>query len=47
MADLTVLSTDDTTVPVEQIGGTESLLTRVGGRVVHAAGAVRDLENMR
>jgi hypothetical protein len=37
-ADLAVLSKDYMTVPVDQIGGTESLLTMVGGKVVYAAG---------
>ncbi len=46
-ADLAVLSSDYMTVPVEQIGGIESLLTMVGGRVVYAAGSFRGLENMR
>ena len=45
-ADLAVLSGDYMTVPVEQVGGIESLLTLVGGHVVCAAGSVRDLENM-
>ncbi len=46
-ADLAVLSSDYMTVPIEQIGGIESLLTMVGGRVVYAAGSFRDLEYMR
>jgi predicted amidohydrolase YtcJ len=37
LADLAVLSKDYMTVPVDQIGGIESLLTMVGGRVVYAA----------
>jgi predicted amidohydrolase YtcJ len=37
-ADLAVLTKDYMTVPVEQIGGIESLLTMVGGKVVYAAG---------
>jgi predicted amidohydrolase YtcJ len=37
-ADLAVLSRDYLTVPVEQIGGIESVLTMVGGKVVYAAG---------
>ena len=45
--DLAVLSSDYMTVPVGQIGGIESLLTMVGGRVVYAAGSFGDLENMR
>jgi len=38
-ADLAVLSEDYFEVPVERIRGIESLLTLVGGRVVHAAAA--------
>jgi len=38
LADLAVLSKDYMTVPVEQIGGIESLLTMVDGKVVYAAG---------
>ncbi|MBI4886848.1 MAG: amidohydrolase [Acidobacteria bacterium] len=37
-ADLAVLSADYLTVPVAQIGGIESVLTMVAGRVVYAAG---------
>ena len=37
-ADLAVLSKDYMTVPVEQVGGIESVLTMVGGKVVYAAG---------
>jgi len=37
-ADLAVLSRDYMTIPVEEIGGLESLLTIVGGRIVYAAG---------
>ena len=37
-ADLAVLSKDYLTVPVDQIGGIESLLTMVGGKIVYAAG---------
>jgi predicted amidohydrolase YtcJ len=36
LADLAVLSKDYLTVPVEEIGSITSLLTMVGGRVVHA-----------
>jgi predicted amidohydrolase YtcJ len=36
LADLAVLSADYLTVPVEQIGAIHSVLTMVGGRVVHA-----------
>jgi predicted amidohydrolase YtcJ len=38
LADLTVLSADYLTVPEEEIRGIESLLTIVGGRVVHGSG---------
>ncbi len=38
LADLAVLNKDYLTVPVEEIGSIESLLTMVGGRVVYAAG---------
>ncbi len=37
LADFAVLSQDYFTVPTEQIGRTESMLTVVGGRIVHAA----------
>src|SRR3989442_5538312 len=37
-ADLAVLSKDYMTVPVDEIGTIESLLTMVGGKVVYAAG---------
>ncbi len=37
-ADLAVLSKDYMTVPVNQIGSIESLLTMVGGKIVYAAG---------
>jgi predicted amidohydrolase YtcJ len=35
LADLAVLSKDYLTVPVEQVGTIESVLTMVGGRIVH------------
>src|SRR6185295_17926685 len=38
LADLAVLSKDYMTVPVEQIGGIESVLTMTGGKIVYAAG---------
>jgi predicted amidohydrolase YtcJ len=44
LADLAVLSRDYLSVPVEQIGGTVSLLTMVGGRIVHADGPYAALE---
>jgi predicted amidohydrolase YtcJ len=40
-ADLAVLSKDYMTVPVEQIGGIESLLTMMGGKIVYAAAPYR------
>jgi predicted amidohydrolase YtcJ len=45
LADLAVLSKDYMTVPVDQIGGIESVLTMVGGRVVHAAGPFAQVLN--
>jgi hypothetical protein len=44
LADLAVLSADYLTVPVDEIGGIESLLTMVGGRVVYGVGPFRQLE---
>ena len=41
LADLAVLSKDYMTVPVDQIGSIESLLTMVGGKIVYAAGPYR------
>jgi predicted amidohydrolase YtcJ len=38
LADLAVLSRDYLTVPVQDIGAIHSLLTMVGGRIVHADG---------
>ncbi len=38
LADLAVLSQDYLTVPVQDIGAIHSLLTMVGGRIVHAEG---------
>jgi predicted amidohydrolase YtcJ len=37
LADLAVLSDDYMTIPVEKIGGLQSVLTMLGGRVVYAA----------
>jgi predicted amidohydrolase YtcJ len=42
LADFAVLDRDFMSVPVEQIGGTASLLTVVGGKVVYAAGVFAD-----
>jgi predicted amidohydrolase YtcJ len=46
-ADLAVLSKDYLTVPVDQVGGIESLLTMVGGEVVYASGPFTALERTR
>jgi predicted amidohydrolase YtcJ len=43
-ADLAVLSRDYMTVPTAEIGGIESLLTMVGGRIVYAAGSYTHLK---
>jgi predicted amidohydrolase YtcJ len=45
LADLAVLSADYLTVPTEQVGDLESLLTLLGGDVVYAAGEFAVLEN--
>ncbi len=44
LADLAVLSKDFMTVPVQEIGGIESVLTMVGGKVVYAAGPYQQFE---
>jgi len=44
LADLAVLSKDYMTAPVDQIGGIESLMTMVGGKIVYAAGPYQKLE---
>jgi predicted amidohydrolase YtcJ len=44
LADLAVLSKDYLTVPVDQVGSIESVLTMVGGRIVYAAAPYRQLE---
>jgi len=44
LADLAVLGRDYLSVPIEQIGGTVSLLTMVGGRIVYADGPYAALE---
>jgi predicted amidohydrolase YtcJ len=46
-ADLAVLSKDYMTAPVDQVGGIESLLTMVGGRIVYAAGPYAALDSNR
>jgi predicted amidohydrolase YtcJ len=45
LADLAVLTKDYMTVPVEEVGGIESLLTLVGGKVVYAAGPFAQFED--
>ena len=47
LADLAVLSRDYLTVPTDEIGSIESLLTMVGGKVVFAAGAFSAFEEKR
>lgn len=47
LADLAVLSQDYMTVPVDQVGTTESLLTMVGGKIVYAAGPYAQFEDKR
>src|SRR5712675_2164381 len=44
LADLAVLGRDYLSVPIERIGGTVSLLTMVGGRIVYADGPYAALE---
>jgi len=44
LADLAVLTKDYMTVPVDQVGGIESLLTMVSGKVVYAAGPYQPME---
>ncbi len=44
LADLAVLSGDYLTVPADQIGRIESVLTMVGGKIVYAAGPWEKLE---
>ncbi len=47
LADLAVLSKDYMTVPVEQLGGIESVLTMLGGKIVYAAGPFSSFEDRR
>jgi predicted amidohydrolase YtcJ len=47
LADLAVLTGDFMTVPAGEIGGIESLLTMVGGRIVFAAGPYAAMEEPR
>jgi len=44
LADLAVLSKDYLTVPVDQIGGIESVMTMVGGKIVYATGPYQTLD---
>jgi predicted amidohydrolase YtcJ len=44
LADLAVLTKNYMTVPADQIGSIESLLTMVGGKIVYAAGPYKSLE---
>jgi predicted amidohydrolase YtcJ len=44
LADLAVLAQDYMTMPIGEIGGLESVLTMVGGRIVYAAGPYAALE---
>jgi predicted amidohydrolase YtcJ len=47
LADLAVLSKDYLTAPVDEVGGIESLLTMVGGKIVYAAGPYAQFEDQR
>ena len=47
VADLAVLSMDYMTVPIDQVGRIESLLTMVGGKIVYGAGSYQPLESAR
>jgi predicted amidohydrolase YtcJ len=47
LADLAVLTKDYMTVPVDQIGGIESVLTMVGGKIVYAAGPFAETPQTR
>jgi len=40
LADVAVLSADLFTVPVEQLPGRKSVLTMVGGKIVHDSGVI-------
>jgi predicted amidohydrolase YtcJ len=46
LADLAVLTTDYLTVPVADVGGIESVLTMVGGKIVYAAGPFAQYDTM-
>jgi predicted amidohydrolase YtcJ len=45
LADLAVLSDDYLTVPLDEVGNIESVLTLLGGEIVYAAGDLAVLEN--
>ena len=47
LADLAVLTKDYMTVPAGEVGGIESLLTMVGGKIVYAAGPYARFEDAR
>jgi predicted amidohydrolase YtcJ len=47
LADLAVLTEDIMAAPAGEIGGTESMLTMVGGRIVYGAGPYAALEGRR
>jgi predicted amidohydrolase YtcJ len=47
LADLAVLSKDYLTVPVDQVGMIESVLTIVGGKVVYAAESFKQYDDIR
>jgi predicted amidohydrolase YtcJ len=47
LADLAVLTKDYMTVPTAEIGGIESLLTMVGGRIVYGAGPYATFEEQQ
>lgn len=44
LADLAVLSKDYLTIATGEIGGIESLLAMVGGKIVFASGVFKELE---
>ncbi|HEX4273723.1 MAG TPA: amidohydrolase [Bryobacteraceae bacterium] len=46
LADLAVLTKDYMTAPVEQVGGIDSVLTMVGGKIVYASGPYKKLEDL-
>jgi predicted amidohydrolase YtcJ len=47
LADLAVLSKDYMTAPLDEVGGIDSLLTMVGGKIVYAAGPFASFEDRR